>query len=103
LENNKLVPISIIILSISIIFGSIWIGTSLKETANRSTYIDVQENDILELGEAAKYLKLSEGDLLYLIRENSLGIKYVEINGKYIFSKEALRQWLGSIQIEIQP
>jgi len=102
LENNKLIPLSIILLAVSIVFGSIWIGNSLKEVANQSIYINSQENEILELGEAAKYLKISEGDLLYLVRESDPEIKYVEINGKYIFSKEGLHQWVKSSKIRMQ-
>jgi len=84
------------------VFGSIWIGNSLKEVANQKNYASSQENEILELGEAAKYLKISEGDLLYLVRESDPEIKYVEINGKYIFSKEGLHQWVKSSKIQIQ-
>lgn len=103
MENNKLVPISIIILAISIVIASIYIGSSLKEVAKQSTYFDSQESDILELDEAAKYLKLSEGDLLYLIRnEHDLGIKYIEINGKYIFSRQGLHEWVGSTRLEVE-
>jgi len=102
LKNNKLIPISIILLAISIVFGSIWIGNSLKEIANTRIHVNSQEREILELEEAAKYLKISEGDLLYLLRESDPEIKYVEINGKYIFSKEGLHQWVESSRIQIQ-
>ncbi|SFI39107.1 DNA binding domain-containing protein, excisionase family [Tindallia magadiensis] len=102
MENNKLMPLSIIILAISIVFGSIWIGNSLKEIEKQSIYADSQGNDVLALDEAAKYLKISEGDLLYLIREENLGIKYVQMNDQYIFSKEALHEWLQSGQIEVR-
>lgn len=102
LENNKLMPISVIILAISIVFASIYIGVSLKEVANQSTHIDSQVSDILELDEAAKYLRLSEGDLLYLIIENDQDINYIEINGKYIFSKQALHEWVRSTQLKVE-
>lgn len=102
LGNNKLMPISVIILAISIVFASIYIGVSLKEVANKSTHIDSQVIDILELDEAAKYLRLSEGDLLYLIIENDQDINYIEINGKYIFSKQALHEWVRSTQLKVE-
>lgn len=101
MENNKLVPISAIILAISIVFASIYIGNSLKEVTKQSTYINSQESDILELDEAAKYLKISEGDLLYIIRSKGIDIKYIEINGKYIFSKQALHEWVGSSRLQL--
>jgi|GEM_PF-2047613 len=92
-EKNKLISVSIIMLAISIVFGSVFIGTGLKNP---------EQDDILELGEAAKYLRLSEGDLLYMIRGNDFGINYVEINGKYIFSREGLHEWVKTRQLKIQ-
>jgi hypothetical protein len=103
LEKNKLLlPLSIIILAISIIFGSVWIGYSLEEAANKSIFTGSQENDILGLDEAAKYLKISESELLYLAEGKNNGINYVKINNKYIFSKEGLDKWIQSNKLELQ-
>jgi len=81
-------------------------GNSFKELDRQNDYVNLQENDsfddILELSDAANYLKISEGDLLYLVRENSVGIGYAQINGKYIFSKEGLDQWLQTARVQIQ-
>lgn len=106
MEKNKLLPLSIIILAISIIFGSICIGYSLKAVANKSIFIgsqvDSQENNILEFGEAANYLKISESELLYLVEGKGTGINYIKINNKYIFSKEGLDKWVQSNRLEVQ-
>jgi hypothetical protein len=106
LEKNKLLPLSIIILAISIIFGSIWIGFSLKQAANKSisigSKVDSQGSDILEFNEAAKYLKISESELLYLVEGRGSGINYIKINNKYIFSKEGLDKWVQSNRLEVQ-
>lgn len=103
LEKNKLLlPLSIIILAISIVFCSLWIGCSLKEVANKNISISLQENDILELDEAARYLKINESELLNLVEEKNIGINYVKINNKYIFSKEGLNKWVQSNKIEVQ-
>lgn len=101
MENNKLLPVSIIILAISITFGSIWIGLSLKELANQGIYVNSQENDVLDFDEAAQYLKISNSELVTLITEKNIGIHYVKINNKYIFSKEGLDRWLQSTQLEV--
>lgn len=102
MEKNKLLPLSTIILAVSILFGSIWIGYSLKETSNKNTTKISQQSDILEFNEAAKYLRLSESELLYLVSEKGSGINYIKIGNKYIFSKEGLDKWVQSNRLEVQ-
>lgn len=106
MEKNKLLPLSIIILAISIAFGSIWIGNSIKQAADKSISINSKTNstdsNILELDEAARYLKISEAQLLYII-QGKIDINYVKIGSKYIFSKEGLDKWVQNSKLELQP
>lgn len=102
LEKNKLLPLAIIILAISIVFSSIWIGQSLKGVANKSVSVGSQQSDILGLEEAAKYLNISKSELLYLAEGKNSTINYVKINGKYILSKEGLDNWVQSTRLEAQ-
>lgn len=101
MEKNKLLPLAIIILAISIVFSSIWIGQSLKAFANKNTPVNSQQNDILGLEEAAKYLNISKSELLYLSEGKGSTINYIKINGKYIFSKEGLNKWVQSNRLEV--
>lgn len=102
LEKTKLLPLSIIVLAVSIIFSSVLIGYSLKETNNKSITMGSQEKDILEIEEASKYLKISKSELIYLVEGKNIGINYVKINNKYIFSKEGLEKWVQSNRLEVQ-
>ena len=102
LEKNKLLPLSIIILAISIVFASICIGDSLKEVANKNFSVGSQQSDILGLEEAAKYLNISEIQLMSLADGIGSDINRVKINGEYIFSKEGLSNWVQSTKLDIQ-
>jgi len=103
LEKNKLLPLSIIILAISIAFGSAWIGYALKEIANvnKSVSVESHQSDILNLEEAAEYLNISETQLIYLADEDG-SINRIKINGKYLFSKEGLSEWIQSTTLDIE-
>ena len=102
LEKNKLLPLSIIILAISIVFGSMWIGDSLKEVDNKNVSVGSQQSDILGLEEASKYLNISKEQLMSLADGIGSTINRVKINGKYIFSKEGLSNWVQSTKLDIE-
>ncbi|KAB3530923.1 helix-turn-helix domain-containing protein [Alkaliphilus pronyensis] len=109
MEKDKQLPLAIIILAISIVFSSIWIGQSLKqigyernEIAKESVSVSSLQSDILGLEEAAKYLDISKSELLYIVEGKGSTINYIKINGKYIFSKEGLDKWVQSSRLEIQ-
>lgn len=44
---------------------------------------------------------IGKGDLMYITKDNSLGLNYICIDGKYIFNKEALDEWVKSSKIKI--
>jgi len=102
LEKNKLLSLSIIILALSMVFCSLWIVSSIKEGTNKIMTFASQENDVLTLDEASTYLKISSTELLYIVDGINSDIPHAKINGKYIFSKVGLDNWLQSASFEIQ-
>ena len=102
MEKNKLLSLSIIILAISIVFCSLWIGSSIKEGTNKIISFVSQENDVLDLNEASTYLKISSAELQNISNGINSDIPHAKINGNYIFSKAALDNWLESARFESQ-
>jgi len=102
LDKNKLLPLSIVILAISMVLCSLWIGYSIREGTNKIISFALQENDVLDLDEASTYLKISSTELLYIVDGINSDIPHAKINGKYIFSKVGLDNWLQSASFEIQ-
>ena len=102
MEKNKLLSLSIIILALSMVFCSLWIVSSIKEGTNKIMTFASQENDVLTLDEASTYLKISSTELLYIVDGINSDIPHAKINGKYIFSKVGLDNWLQSASFEIQ-
>jgi hypothetical protein len=109
LENKKLLPISIIILSISIMFGAVWVGQSLIRVSNIqvSNSIVSTEKALLTDKESAEYLNISIDEFTDILSKDSKQkegltgyptyefIPYIEINGgKRMFVKEELDEWI---------
>ena len=61
-----------------------------------------QQSDILGLEEASKYLNISKEQLMSLADGIGSTINRVKINGKYIFSKEGLSNWVQSTKLDIE-
>ncbi|MCC5910105.1 MAG: hypothetical protein JJT76_06675 [Clostridiaceae bacterium] len=109
MENKRLLPLSIIILAISIIFSSIWIGQSLQKLSNAqatNTQPSI-EKALLTDEEAAEYLGISINqfkDILIKDKNDKAKltsyptyrfIPYIELaNGNKLFSKEELDKWI---------
>lgn len=110
MKNNKLIPISIIILAISIFSGLMWVGYSIQEIASdgdNETNIE-REKGLLTVVEASEYLSISVDELESIllkdstIKEGLRGystyrfIPFIEVNnGKKLFSKEELDKWIS--------
>ncbi|MBM7615705.1 helix-turn-helix domain-containing protein [Alkaliphilus hydrothermalis] len=103
MEKNKFLTVAIVLLAFSIIFGSIYIGDSIRQVANQSANVSSDTDDILDFDGAAEYLNISKSDLAKIIstRSSTSGIKYVKVKGKYIFSKVALNEWLKNTWMEM--
>lgn len=111
MKENKLLSISVLILSISIVFGSIWIGNSIRNT-NKDTNVSqplysLTSNKVLMTDkETAKYLNLSQDKFNSLISNEELQrvklggydtyrfIPFVKIDGVKYFNKEQLDKWV---------
>lgn len=109
MENKKLLPISIIILAVSIVFASIWIGHSLQGITKiqvSNTQVS-KEKALLTEKEIAEYLNISVDEFKNIlsrdIQEKSRltiyptykFIPYIEINnGNKMFSKKELDEWI---------
>lgn len=106
MENNRLLPLSIIILAISIVFGSIWIGNSIGKIAYSQEYDYISFKALLNKEEAAQYLNISVEQLDSILRKDerqkmNLGsyptykfIPYMEIEGELMFNMDGLHQWI---------
>jgi hypothetical protein len=114
LENNKLLPLSIILLAISILISSIWVGHSLRtvaNTQNTNTQIS-KEKALITEKESAEYLNISidqfKNILLKDIQEkaslknagvNSYDtyrfVPYIKISNEInMFAKKELDEWV---------
>jgi hypothetical protein len=113
LENKKVLPTSIIILAMSVIFGSIWIGNSLEKTislqASISTPTSIStDSKTLTLSEAAEYLNMTEEEVRAIIQTEKKKLDethsfegkmfpYFTINNKQYFYKDEIDEWLKEV------
>jgi predicted PurR-regulated permease PerM len=123
-DKSKYLSLGIVFLGVSILVGSFLISSALTKIANRS-YVNtdnisqainhlaeqtakVQRDqsesvDTMQWSIATKYLGVSGDELEILVSKTD--IPYLLINGKYIFQKDALDQWLktsGQLIIQSQ-
>jgi len=116
MENKKLlsISISIIILAVSIVFGSIWIGYSLqkimKVQVSKTQVSDTQllnEKALMTENESAEYLNISIDQFKDILSKDSQEkvkeasydtykfVPYMTINnGNKMFSKKELDEWI---------
>jgi hypothetical protein len=110
-ENKKLLPVSIIILAMSVIFGSIWIGHSLEENVSlqTSTSTSVSTNSkILTLSQVAEYLNMKEEEVSGIIQTEQKKLNethtfvgkmfpYFSVDNKQYFYKDEIDEWLKEV------
>jgi hypothetical protein len=110
LDNKKLLPLSIIILAMSLVFGSLWIGHSI-EKAVKSQIISKEsfiEKALLTEEESAEYLNISITSFSRILENNIREkqeltsyplyrfIPYIEVgNGEKRFNKKQLDEWIN--------
>lgn len=124
---EKLLPISIFCLSISIIISGSIIAKGMKyngESVNNGLYHissglnnindavfnnsnnnsinneDVRKN--YNLYEAAEYLGVLESRLKDIVAIEESGIPYIKAGKDYIFNKNALDKWLETARVEVK-
>lgn len=119
---EKLLPISIICLSISIILAAITVSNGMKNCGlyvgnglsdikqgldsngnlDKNTSSVVFVRSTYDLPTASDYLGIKEDELISIIDKKDSGIPYIKIDNKYIFNKGALDKWLETAKVEIK-
>jgi excisionase family DNA binding protein len=119
---EKMLPVSILCLSISIIISASVISKGMQKSGQHVgaglTYISSGLNNIassannnnsiqsgdntFDLLTAANYLGISQGKLIELTKATISGPPYVKVGDQYIFNKIALDKWLETVRLEIK-
>ena len=109
MENKKLLPISIIILAMSVVFGSIWIGHSIEKSVSLQASISISTNSkTLSLSQVAEYLNMNEEEVSAIIQTEQKKLDethsfdgkmfpYFTINNKQYFYKDEIDEWLKEV------
>jgi excisionase family DNA binding protein len=120
---EKMLPVSIFCLAISIIISASIVTKGMK---NNGQYVRTGLGDIgsglnsissslnpyninqgiqkdnYSLSEASIYLRISENKLIQLVNNKGSRIPYVKVGSDYIFNRNALDKWLETAKIEVQ-
>lgn len=91
----------------SVIFGSIWIGNSLKKNVSLQTSI-LTDSKILTLSQTAEYLNMTEEEVRGIIQTEKKMLDethvfsgkmfpYITINNKQYFYKDEIDEWLKEV------
>jgi hypothetical protein len=108
-ENKKLLPISIIILSVSLAFSSIWLGYSLKKPAILKNTVSL-DRKVLTLSQAAEYLNMTDAEVLGIIKIEKMSLDaahsfsgkmfpYFSVDNKQYFDKNEIDEWAKEASI----
>lgn len=117
MSKEKLLPISIFCLSLSIIISALIISNGMQNNGrfigdgisqglfNITNTISQKNNnldskDILSLDEASQYLGISQEGLTQVIIKDE-SIPCVQISGQFIFSKKALDKWVETSRFKM--
>lgn len=112
MSKDKILPISIFSLAISIIISAYLISKGMENkgrfiadgisnglyntsnTINSNSYNNIENGGIFNLTSAAKYLGLSEERLMQIMNNEESKIPYIKVGSDFIFSKNALNKWV---------
>ena len=113
MENKKLLPISIITLAMSVVFGSIWIGHSIEKNISLQASISTptsisKDSKTLSLSQVAEYLNMKEEEVSAIIKTEKkkldethsfegMMFPYFTINKKHYFYKDKIDEWLKEV------
>ncbi len=109
MENKKLLPISIIILAVSILVSSVLIVNSFPKTENKKS-MPLEDKKVLTLSQAAEYMNMTEKEILEIIRVEQTQLEkahvftgrmfpYFAIDNKKYFYKNELEEWVKEASI----
>lgn len=108
MRENKLLPISIFILALSIFFGSFWIGYSMKSPNKPTNSISsgTSGKALMTEKETAEYLNMTQKQFTDLLSHEEISreklttfdtyqfIPYIKIDGLRYFNKDELSKWI---------
>lgn len=113
MKNKKLLPVSIIILALSVIFGSVWIGYSLEKAVGFQTSVltptaTLTDSKTMTLSQVAAYLNMTEEEVRAIIETEKKKLDethsfegkmfpYFTINNKQYFYKDEINEWLKEV------
>lgn len=109
MENKNLISVSIIILAVSIIIGSIWIGNSLEKAVGSQEPISTSiDSKVLTLSQVAEYLNMTEEEVNGIIKTETKKLEethsfsgkmfpYFTINNKQFFYQDEIDEWLKEV------
>lgn len=111
MQNNKLLPISIIILTFGILLSSIYFGYSIQKGSNIQLEKATVESSVMDISQVANYLKMTEEEVQGIINTEknmleSIGsytgimFPYFIVNDKLYFHKERLDEWIKEVSIQ---
>ncbi len=107
MQNNKLIPISIIILAFGILFSSIYLGYSIQKIPNTESL----NSSVLTISEVSKYLRMTEEEVEGIIDIEQFMLQstgsytgvmfpYFKVNDKYYFYKDQVDEWIKDVSIQ---
>lgn len=111
MQNNKLLPISIIIFALGMFLSSIYFGYSIQKGSNIQVENAAVNSSVMNISEVANYLGMTEEEVQGIInteknmlesRGSYTGIMfpYFIVNDKLYFYKEQIDEWLKDISIQ---
>jgi hypothetical protein len=99
-QENKLV-MSLFILSFSILLGSIILAVSINNLPNKVVNVEIKNENVLSLEEAADYLGITTMSLEKTVERTSIGLPFLKLEENYIFTKKGLDEWLVNNHIDL--
>ncbi|WP_052953941.1 DNA-binding protein [Clostridium sp. C8] len=111
MQNNKLLPISIIIFALGMFLSSIYFGYSIQKGSNIQVENAAVNSSVMNISEVANYLGMTEEEVQGIInteknmlesRGSYTGIMfpYFIVNDKLYFYKEQIDEWLKDTSIQ---
>ncbi|RBP57395.1 hypothetical protein DES36_1308 [Alkalibaculum bacchi] len=111
MQNNKLLPISIIILALGIVLSSICLGYSIQKSTNTQTQNTAIDSNVMNIPQVANYLGMTEEEVEGIIKTEektleSIGsytnmmFPHFTVNGELYFYKEQIDEWITEVSIQ---
>jgi len=78
-------------------------STNLTQSIYDTSHYIIEENDnIMDIDAAARYLGLDVYDLVKVIHAEGVEFPYVKVGGRFIINRASLDKWLETARIEIK-